>query len=278
MVSEERGRVIAANIAVHSVLAHQYVEDEPHFRPENQAKVRERLVELRRGAPGGRLLDIGCGTGFVLHLAADVFDELHGVDATRAMLDRVDTGRGDITLHEGIAEELPFEDGSFDAVSAYSFLHHLHDHRPVLSEAFRVLRPGGRLYIDLEPNRSFWQSVRAALGSGTPVDDLIGREGRELFQLGDEMHRDHGIAPDEFWSAEHIKSHLDGFDPSGFAADLGVAGFDDVEVRLDWFLGQGVVHHEESPETAQVMLRHLTRLRPMSDGLFKYLWATARRP
>jgi hypothetical protein len=141
-----------------------------------------------------------------------------------------------------------------------------------------VLRPGGAIYIDLEPNRTFWTAVRAALSSGRELDELVAREGRELFELGDEMERDHGIPSEEFWSAEHIKSNLDGFDPDEFAADLAAAGFVDIDVRLDWFLGQGVVHHEQSPEAAASMGAHLERLRPMSDGLFKYLWATARKP
>lgn len=277
-MTEQQERIVAANVAVHTVLAHQYVEDEPHFRPENQAKVKDRLRVLRELSPGGRLLDLGCGTGFVLHLAVDHFDELHGIDATRAMLDRVDLSSGKITVQEGVAESVPFSDGDFDAVTAYSFLHHLHDHRPVLAEAFRVLRPGGRLYIDLEPNRRFWVAVRNALTSGGELDDVITREGRELFDLGAEMKQHHGIDPDVFWTAEHIKSELDGFDPADFANDLLQAGFDDVEVRLDWFLGQGVVHHGQSAEIAAAVHEHLSRLRPMTDGLFKYVWATARRP
>jgi ubiquinone/menaquinone biosynthesis C-methylase UbiE len=274
----DRSEVVDANVRVHSQLAHQYNEDEPHFRPENQAKVHARVVDLAARAGNSRLLDLGCGTGFMLHIAADVFDELQGIDATQAMLDRVDTSRGNITVRKGLAESTPFDDGEFDAVTAYSFLHHLYDHRDVLREAFRVLRPGGWIYIDLEPNQRFWESVRSALAAGRDRDPLITREGRELFDIENEMEREHGIAADDFRAAEHIKSAKDGFDPDEFAADLSAVGFADVEVRLDWFLGQGVVHHEVSPEAAELMNAHLTRLRPMSDGLFKYLRAIARKP
>jgi hypothetical protein len=44
---------LAANIAVHSRLADEYNSTEPHFRPENQAKVRSRLEALRKSVPGG---------------------------------------------------------------------------------------------------------------------------------------------------------------------------------------------------------------------------------
>ncbi len=274
----ERAAVVDANVRVHSQLAHQYNEDEPHFRPENQAKVHARVADVASRAGNGRLLDLGCGTGFMLHIAADVFDELHGIDATQAMLDRVDTSRGNITVKRGEAETTGYGDSEFDVVTAYSFLHHLYDHSDVLREAYRVLKPGGWIYVDLEPNQRFWESVRSALETGGEVDPLIAREGRELFDIENEMEREHGITADDFRAAEHIKSAHDGFDPDQFASDLSELGFVDIEVKLDWFLGQGVVHHEASPEAADLMHTHLTRLRPMSDGLFKYLWAIARKP
>ena len=281
MTTPSRDSVIAANIEVHTVLAHQYNEDEPHFRPENLDKVRGRLEHLSDSVGGGRLLDIGCGTGFVLALAVDYFDELQGVDATQAMLDRVDTSSGKVHVQQGLAEEVPFEDASFDAVTAYSFLHHLLDHKPAFGEAFRVLRPGGRFYIDLEPNRRFWSAIRRASelsATGLELDPLVQREVAELLSIEDEMQDAHGIDPEIFRNAEFIKSGLDGFDPALFAADLEAAGFVDVDVQLDWFLGQAAVMHGESFEVARLMEDHLRRLLPTTDHMFKYLRATATKP
>ena len=139
-------KIVDANIAVHTAMASTYASSEPHFRPENQKKVRAKLERLRR-ASGPRLLDVGCGTGFIIGLARDLFAEIHGVDATPAMLERVDRSSGNITLHRGLAEALPFPDGYFDAVSAYSFIHHVSDYAEVLREMHRVLRPGGRLLV-----------------------------------------------------------------------------------------------------------------------------------
>ena len=81
--------VMRANIEVHTRMVDQY-NSEPHFRPENQAKVRKVLEELAARVGGGRLLDVGCGTGFMIHLAADLFEEIHGVDVTPAMMAKVD--------------------------------------------------------------------------------------------------------------------------------------------------------------------------------------------
>ena len=157
-----------ANILVHSRMAAQYNEREPHFRAENQAEVRARLQHLREEF-GGRLLDLGCGTGFIIDLAADLFDEVRGIDLTPAMLARV-TRRPNVQVYTGDAAHLPFDAAEFDVVSAYSFFHHLQDLDPVLGEAHRVLREGGCLYVDLEPNRHFWlnaMSVRDAVGPST---------------------------------------------------------------------------------------------------------------
>ena len=152
--------VVRSNVEVHTRMADSY-EREPHFRPENKAKVRDNLLRVAERTGTSRMLDIGCGTGFVISLLADTFDEIHGIDPTPAMMEKVDRSRGNIVLHEGVAEELPFEDASFDLVTAYSVLHHLADHRPALAEAARVLRPGGVLYVDLEPNRLFWRAIDA---------------------------------------------------------------------------------------------------------------------
>ncbi len=153
--------VVEANIQVHSRMAGTYNELEPHFRPENQAKVRRVLETLRARCGGGTLLDLGCGTGFIINLARDLFDQIHGVDVTQAMLDRVDRSSGNVTLHRAPAEHVPFPDGTFDMVSAYSFIHHTEDYWAVLAEARRVLKPGGICYVDLEPNKTFWDRVSA---------------------------------------------------------------------------------------------------------------------
>ena len=109
-----------ANILVHSRMAAQYNEREPHFRPENRATVRARLQALREEF-GGRLLDVGCGTGFIIDIAADLFDDVRGIDLTPAMLARVQL-RSNVQVYCGDAASLPFGAGDFDVVSAYSLL------------------------------------------------------------------------------------------------------------------------------------------------------------
>src|SRR3954471_10345163 len=132
-----------ANILVHSKMAGTYNEKEPHFRPENREQVRTILEGLRKEF-GGRLLDMGCGTGFIIGLASDLFDRVEGVDITAAMLARVPKAPN-VHVQEAGASRVPFGDGTFDLVTAYSFFHHLQDMGAVAREAFRVLRAGGGL-------------------------------------------------------------------------------------------------------------------------------------
>ena len=151
-------KINEANIEDHSKMADSY-HTEPHFRPENQEKVRKRIIKLQKKVNAKNLLDVGCGTGFILNIAKDLFEDLRGVDATQAMLDKVDLSSGNITLYNKLAQELPFEDRSFDMASSYAFLHHLENYADVLEEVFRVLKKGGLYYIDLDPNINFWTAM-----------------------------------------------------------------------------------------------------------------------
>jgi SAM-dependent methyltransferase len=106
------------------------------------------LSPLRRaldGAPGRRLLDIGGGTGnYALALAQEGWQPTV-LDRSAAMLDQA-RAKGLRTV-PGNAQELPLADRSFDAVMLISMLHHVDRPELALSEAERILQPGGRLAL-----------------------------------------------------------------------------------------------------------------------------------
>jgi ubiquinone/menaquinone biosynthesis C-methylase UbiE len=102
--------------------------------------------------PGDRLLDVGCGTGFLLLAAAQRCGQAVGVDVTPAMLAEAkrraeEAGLANVALREANAEALPFADSRFDAVLTRLTLHHMADPGRVLSEMYRVCRAGGRFTI-----------------------------------------------------------------------------------------------------------------------------------
>ena len=106
------------------------------------------LRELRKalnGAPGRRLADIGGGTGnYALALQNEGWRPVV-IDRSPAMLARA-SAKGLETV-EADAQRLPLGDGTFDAAMMISMLHHVEDRGAALSEARRILRPGGRLML-----------------------------------------------------------------------------------------------------------------------------------
>jgi ubiquinone/menaquinone biosynthesis C-methylase UbiE len=264
--------VVRANIDVHTCMAESYDRVEPHFRAENQAKVRRQLEVLRARCGGGRMLDLGCGTGFLIRLAHDLFDEVHGLDVTPAMLARVDTSPGNVVLHTAPAEQVPFRAETFDLVTAYSFLHHLEDYPRVLREAHRVLRPGGLLYADLEPNRLFWDRMAAL--AAAPDHELapwVVQARDSVLATDARVEREYGIPRDTFRRAEYTKAVLGGLDPRHLPRQSRDLGFAACDVRLEWYLGQAQVMHGRSFADAERVDEYLRAIAPLSDDLFKYI-------
>ena len=240
--------------------------------------MRRRIEALVANIPARkRMLDLGCGTGFLLNLSHDLFDTIDGVDATPAMLARVDLTPGNITLHQGVVEHVPFDDNTFDLVTAYSFLDHLADHVAVIREAYRVLKPGGMLYVDLIPNRAFWNGVYAASSDdGRPLDAIVEREINELVNHEQKLQEEFGIDPIDWQFAEPAKSEGKGFDAATLAVETRSVGFD-CTIEFEWFLGQAVVMHGTSMDAAESIDQHLRRLLPISASLYKYLVLTATK-
>ncbi len=119
---------------------------------------------LRRAVPDvprfGKVLEIGCGTGFfLLNVAqAGIVGEAHATDISPGMVTAcTDNGRRlGIEVHGRVAdaEALPYDDHSFDAVIGHAVVHHLPDLDTSFKELLRVLRPGGRLVLAGEPTRT----------------------------------------------------------------------------------------------------------------------------
>jgi ubiquinone/menaquinone biosynthesis C-methylase UbiE len=102
--------------------------------------------------PAARVLEVGCGTGHWLRLLRSRGIRVAGLDASIRMLSRArDQDR--CTVIRGLAEDLPWAAGSFDRVFCVHALHHFQNKERFLSEARRVLRPGGRMMtIGLDPH------------------------------------------------------------------------------------------------------------------------------
>jgi ubiquinone/menaquinone biosynthesis C-methylase UbiE len=105
-----------------------------------------------RLTPADRVIDIGCGPGTAVRLAARRADAATGIDPSPVMLQlarqisRIRHARH-VSWAEGKAEKLPVPDGQATVAWAISSVHHWDDRAAGLSEARRALVPGGRLVL-----------------------------------------------------------------------------------------------------------------------------------
>jgi len=106
-------------------------------------------------APEARVLDVAAGTGHLGRAIAPHVREVVALDATPEMLaegraEAERAGLTNITFEEGLAEELPYSDGSFDLVACRFAVHHFEHPQVQLAEMARVCKPGGSVgVIDL---------------------------------------------------------------------------------------------------------------------------------
>ena len=105
-------------------------------------------VELR----AKRILDIGCGLGMYVSQFRQFSDDVYGVDIDPDKIARASEWLPNLRVSP--AEELPFEDDSFDLILLNEVIEHVDDDRRTIAEAYRVLAPGGHIVV-YAPNRLY---------------------------------------------------------------------------------------------------------------------------
>jgi SAM-dependent methyltransferase len=156
------------------------------------------VIERVGIAPGDRVLDLGCGAGTFLGLAAGHGAHVAGLDAAESLLAIAAERVPGADLRRGDLERLPWEDDSFDLVTGFNSFFFAADMGAALAEAARVARPGADVVIQVwgRPERCDLGAMLAAMGR------LKGAErpaaaGPPLWQPGvvEELARGAGLAP-----------------------------------------------------------------------------------
>lgn len=112
------------------------------------------LIRMGGRMQGGRALEVGCGRGVGTQLILELAGAAH-VDAFDLDPDMVSLAAkrlrryGDrVRLSVGDVERIDAADGAYDAVFDFGIIHHVPDWRSALTEIHRVLKPGGRFYVE----------------------------------------------------------------------------------------------------------------------------------
>lgn len=152
---------------------------------------------------GGNLLDIGCGTGLFISRYLKFGGTATGVDISPGMIHRARVKFPDLEFFVGNAENLPFRDNSYDAISSLLAFSYLQRPEMMLSDCLRILVPGGRLALCTLGKNMFT--------SGLPT----------LFVIGEKMKiRKVGIGnfSENYYSAQEMYQLM------------AHAGFEDIEI------------------------------------------------
>lgn len=147
--------VVDANRKFYDAVAGDYEKIDGRRSSSLEKWLRSNIGDIRKKCPGGKLLDLGAGSGLVTRLAEGVFDTRIALDVSHAII-----SANRAYFNRGVAADinrLPFRDKSFDAVTCFSVLHHLYDFEHLVPEVARVLRPGGIFYSDHDMDKKFSQ-------------------------------------------------------------------------------------------------------------------------
>lgn len=174
------------------------------------------LVQLARPQPADRALDIATGAGHLALALAPHVTHVVAFDLTPQMLEqtmRTATERGlrNVSVREGAAEALPFDDASFDIVAVRLAPHHFADIRRAVSEMARVAKPGARVVI---------------ADTTVPEDDELDREINHIDALRD-------------------PSHVRSYRPSEWMSMLGEAGLHVAHSMVNYYTEGGRMRFED---------------------------------
>jgi len=183
------------------------------------------------------VLEVGCGTGHWVIELRDLAHQVCGLDLSLGMLRQAQAQATHLPLVNGDANHLPFATESFDLVLSVNALHHYTDKRAFITEAQRLLRPGGALaIINMDPHieRDIWylydyfEGVRARdfqrFPSGGQLLDWLKAAGftRAEWRVAERIHQEFvGRAVlDNPFTQKHGSSQLALLSDEAYAAGL----------------------------------------------------------
>lgn len=111
----------------------------------------------------GRILDLGCGTGYGTKILSGKSNEIYGIDVSQKAIDYAKKVYPGPQYTCCSAEKLPFEDNYFDAITAFEVIEHVQNPEKALDEVYRVLKKEGNLFISTPNPRRLDKKIKHLL-------------------------------------------------------------------------------------------------------------------
>jgi SAM-dependent methyltransferase len=166
---------------------------------EQQAPTYEEAIRRLRIERGHRVLDIGCGTGVFLRLAADRGAHAFGLDASEELVEIARRRVPEADVRVGEMERLPYDDDAFDRVTGFNAFFFADDMVAALREAGRVAKPGAPVVIQVwgRPERCGLEAMKIAVSRFLPGASSEGRRPPDFWKPGvlEAMATEAGLAP-----------------------------------------------------------------------------------
>ena len=253
-------RIRDVNVRYHDATADSWdakwaIDFGPVGRDQVQAKFTKALGDWPE-KPFGKALELGAGTGYfslnLLQLGA--IEAATATDISPGMVEALKRNADELGLavdaRPADAEELPFDDASFDLVFGHAVLHHVPDLARGLAEIRRVLRPGGTVAFCGEPSRNGDRIATAP--------KLLGRAAAPLWRRAVGASRRNGSAVSEEGDLER-EVDVHAFGPADLRRALAAAGFTEISISGEELVanlfGWTVRSLENTAEPGEVPLR-----------------------
>jgi SAM-dependent methyltransferase len=183
-----------------------WAANEDQQRPTYEEAIRQVGIE-----EGSSVLDIGCGSGVFLRLAADRGAHVSGLDASEALIEVAHERVPEADLRVGEMEALPFADDTFDLVTGFNSFFFAADMTAALREAGRVAKPGAAVVIQVwgRPEKNDLEAAKEVMRPFLPAPPPDAPQPPPLWSPGvlERLATEAGLTPerafDTSWAYEY---------------------------------------------------------------------------